>query len=250
MMLSSMKTAKDRFIRSRIYLPDTVVAKSGLYGSIPFRQITVKTKDNIELAGLRSDPKGDARYTILFFHGSGGCAATRAHLVAPLCQNGADVVVADYRGYGINLGIPTEQGLLTDSQAFLDYAKSSRNGPLIILGHSLGGALSILLTARDATGLEGLITLGTFTSLADCAPWFSRFMLPDKFDALGVANQISLPWRMLHEKDDNVVPFTLAQRLFAAIENPVNTKFEAFSGGGHTLDASKLVKHIEALVST
>lgn len=147
-LLSALRTLLSGTIRRRIYRPEGFPASSGDYGGCRFDRIEVRTADGLAIAGLRSAPRSDARYTLLYFHGNGGCAATRAPLVAPLVREGG-VVVADYRGYGDNPGRPTEAGLMADARAFLEHGRATRAGPLLLLGHSLGGAIAIALAAEN-----------------------------------------------------------------------------------------------------
>ncbi|WP_424992670.1 alpha/beta hydrolase [Oceaniradius stylonematis] len=237
------------YIRSRIYLPEPFDARSGLYGDVAFERITTQTADGLDLAGLRNASVNPPRYTMLFLHGNGGCAATRAGLVAPLCQAGADVIVADYRGYGTNPGRPTEEGLMADARTFADLALRTSDGPTILFGHSLGGAIAIRMQAEEGAGFDGLITLGAFARLDWFVPVFARRFLPDRFSAIEVANRIAKPWMLLHEVRDDVVPFRHGQALFAAVQGNSNVEFSALEGGDHALDAAKLGRAVDAVLA-
>lgn len=237
------------YIRSRIYLPEPLDARSALYGDVAFERVTVRTEDGLDLAGLRNTPTSRPRYTILYLHGNGGCAATRASLVAPLCQAGADVIVADYRGYGANPGRPTEEGLTADARAFADLARRTSDGPLVLFGHSLGGAIAVQLLADDDNEIDGLVTLGAFAKLDWFAPRFARRFMPDRFAAIEVADQIAKPWMLLHEIGDDVVPFRHGEALYSAVDGNSNVAFRALEGGDHTLDAAKLDRAVDAVLA-
>lgn len=236
------------YIRSRIYLPEPFDARSAFYGDVAFERVTVRTEDGLDLAGLRNTPASRPRYTMLYLHGNGGCAATRANLVAPLCQAGADVIVADYRGYGTNPGRPTEEGLMADARAFADLARRTSDGPLVLFGHSLGGAIAIRMLADD-DGFDGLVTLGAFAKLDWFAPRFARRFMPDRFAAVEVADRIAKPWMLLHEIGDNVVPFHHGEALYSAVGGNSNVAFRALEGGDHTLDDAKLSRAVDAVVA-
>ncbi|WP_372426637.1 alpha/beta hydrolase [Salinarimonas chemoclinalis] len=238
--LSLLRSLLRGTIRRRIYLTERVPTVSGDYGGRRFDRIGVRTADGLAIAGLRSAPRSDARYTLLYFHGNGGCAATRAPLVEPLVREGADVVVADYRGYGDNPGRPTEAGLMADARAFLDHARATRAGPLVLFGHSLGGAIAIALAADDPREVCALITLGTFASLRARAPAFARDLLPDAFDAAAAAPRVAIPWTILHETDDEVTSVAHAHALFEASGAPGRVRLRILTGGSHALDAAKL----------
>ncbi|WFU04659.1 alpha/beta fold hydrolase (plasmid) [Rhizobium sp. CB3171] len=142
---------------------------------------------------------------MLFFHGNGGCAATRAHLVAPFFKLGAQVIVADYRGYGGNPGDPTETGLMHDARAFLKFAVDHSELPLIIIGHSLGGNIAIKLVAEKSDSIAGLITVGTVASVAALVLPVIRRFISDKFQAIEKASEIMIPWTIAHDVGDPTV---------------------------------------------
>ena len=58
----------------------------------------------------------------------------------------SDVIMVAYRGYSDSEGEPTEEGLVRDSEAVLEYATNygrQHNLDVYVLGRSLGGAVSI-----------------------------------------------------------------------------------------------------------
>ena len=241
----------NKFIRSRIYLPDNLPSDSGDYGGINFDRISVRTDDGLELAGLRSETQSNAKYTLLYFHGNGGCAATRAELVAPLVDFGADVIVADYRGYGNNPGHPSEEGLLQDAKAFLQYAEKSTSKPIILFGHSLGGALAVQLIAKytEPAKCSGILTLGMFSSLAARAPSYIIPLLPDSYDGIAVANHINIPWHILHERHDEVTSYLHSKAIFDSIHDTSDTKLKILKGGSHRIDVEKIQPEIDQLLA-
>ncbi|BAE59264.1 unnamed protein product [Aspergillus oryzae RIB40] len=71
-------------------------------------------------------------------------------------SNPIHVFAMDYRGFGISTGSPTEEGLITDGVALLNFLTSSPlNIPpsrIVITGQSLGTAVSAAVTERFAFG--------------------------------------------------------------------------------------------------
>ena len=84
-----------------------------------------------------------------------------------------NVFLLQYRGYGRSQGqSPHHPGLQQDSQAGLNYLLSDPRidiTRLFILGHSLGGAVSLDLVSRNPGIFAGLILDNTFKSIRQVA---------------------------------------------------------------------------------
>jgi fermentation-respiration switch protein FrsA (DUF1100 family) len=85
-----------------------------------------------------------------------------------------NVLLVEYRGYGLSTGVPTEKGLFLDARIALDYLYTRHDldhSQIIIFGRSLGGAVAIDLAADAVYGsrIMGLMVENTFTSIPDMA---------------------------------------------------------------------------------
>ena len=115
---------------------------------------TVRTRDGLALA-RRDWPSANASGTIVIVHGLGEHIGRYAHVAARLNASGWSVVGYDQRGHGSSPGergrIAAADDLLADLAAVIDAVRAEAGGPLVLLGHSLGG----LVVARFvAAGLE------------------------------------------------------------------------------------------------
>lgn len=110
------------------------------------------------------------------FHGNAGNIGHRVPIAKVLEENlGCNVLMLEYRGYGLSTGDPNEEGINIDAQTALDYIrqqKETQSGKIIIFGQSLGGAVAIQLVARnqEAGDIVGLVLENTFTSIRDMIP--------------------------------------------------------------------------------
>ena len=90
-------------------------------------------------------PARPVRGTVLVVHGLGEHAGRYAHVLAHLAAHGWATLAYDQRGHGRSGGprggIPANDSLLTDLAQMVDHARTTRPGPLVLLGHSLGGLL-------------------------------------------------------------------------------------------------------------
>jgi len=123
---------------------------------------TIRTRDGLALA-RRDWPSVDARGTIVIVHGLGEHIGRYAHVAARLNASRWSVVGYDQRGHGASAGergrIATHDDLLVDLAAVIDDVRADAAGPLILLGHSLGG----LVVARFVSG-----------ALESPRPWWHR----------------------------------------------------------------------------
>jgi abhydrolase domain-containing protein 12 len=114
---------------------------------------------------LREDP--DALLAI-HFHGAGGNMGSgyRIPNYRALAAGSPDkihVLTFDYRGFGKTPGTPTEQGLIQDAVAVVDWAINVANIPpsrILIFGQSLGTAVNMAVAEHFASREKPVIFAG------------------------------------------------------------------------------------------
>lgn len=230
-------------LRDRIYDPVPMPAQRPWPGPAP-QPLAVVTSDGLTLHGF-AWPAGRIPGRILvFLHGNSGNQYEAARMAWPLYRAGDMLIVASYRGYGGNPGKPHEAGLLHDALAFIDAAQRSAPGVAVyLIGHSLGGAVA--LAAADKRRVAGVVTLGTFTRLADVAPPLVRMLLPDRYDNLAAAAALRAPLLVIHGTADPEVPFSHAEALRTAGRG----RLLKINGGGHRLDLAEIGALVLAQIS-
>ncbi|WP_395703839.1 lysophospholipase [Aquabacterium sp.] len=107
---------------------------------------TLQTGDGLALH-LRHWPVRDgARGTVLIVHGLGEHIGRYAHVVEHLNRCGWQVTGYDQRGHGASGGqrgaIAAADSLLADLGAVIDALRQLQPGPLVLLGHSMGGLVA------------------------------------------------------------------------------------------------------------
>jgi hypothetical protein len=103
---------------------------------------------------------------------------------------------------------------------------------VVCFGESLGGAVSIEVATHRGCG--AIIAVSTFTRLADVArrhygPLGS--LAGSRFDSLARIQRVSMPILVAHGDQDEIVPFELGERLFAAALPP--KRFVRIDGTDH-----------------
>jgi hypothetical protein len=228
------------FIRERIYRPEPITGAVTWPAEAP-RQVTARTADGLDLGGYYWAPEAGSGDIILFFHGNGGNRNTAARVAEPLRRNGKGLLVASYRGYGDNPGRPTEAGLFADGAAFIALARRLQpEARLFLVGWSMGGAVALELASR--VPVDGVVTIGTFTRLADVAPGIARGFLPDRFDNLAAIGRVRAPVFLFHGTQDAIVPYAHAARLRTASGNRATVV--TMNGLGHHFDFARIAAHV------
>jgi fermentation-respiration switch protein FrsA (DUF1100 family) len=189
----------------------------------PGSDVSLHASDGVALHARYLEHPG-ATLTLLYLHGNAGNLANRSDLLQQLSALGVHVLAIDYRGYGQSAGRPSEAGVYRDAAAA--YAWATARTPaakLVLLGESLGGGLACELAATRPIG--GLILASTFTSIPDMAALHFpglplRWLLTTRFDNLTKIARVRAPTLFLHSRSDEIVPWSMGERLFAAAAEP------------------------------
>lgn len=108
-------------------------------------------------------PDTPPRAVILALHSFGDYSAAFDHVGPWFAQRGYALYAWDQRGFGAhdNAGEwPGGEILEQDLLRVIDTVRAQHNGPLFVLGESLGGAVAINVAARNPeTGIDGLVLL-------------------------------------------------------------------------------------------
>jgi len=140
----------------------------------------------MELSGTFTAPDGTALFTrqwpvagaraaILLVHGVAEHSGRYAHVAAYLNGQGYAVYALDLRGHGRSPGPRAYVGrydlYLDDLLAYFQQVAAEEPGrPIFILGHSMGGLLALVFTARRQSSLAGMITSGAPVALGEVTP--------------------------------------------------------------------------------
>ena len=201
---------------------------------LKYENVEITTTDYVQLHGWYL-PAKNSNKVLLFFHGNGGNISHRGDSLKIFNQLGLNVLIIDYRGYGLSAGDLSEQGLYRDAMAAWQYLlkRGYKESQIIIFGRSLGGAVAAQL-ARNVKP-AGLIIESSFTSVRDMAsrvlPLISKLVyLRFNFNTEATIKTIRLPVLVLHSPDDEIIPFELGKRVFVAANAP---KYFYEMSGGH-----------------
>jgi fermentation-respiration switch protein FrsA (DUF1100 family) len=215
----------DRFV----FFPDRRVGPPP--AGVEERGIT--TPDGRRLHAWYVKPR-DGGPVLLWSHGNAGNIDARRAPLAALAARGLGVLAYDYRGYGRSEGSPSEPGVYLDAAAAFDdlVTRGTEAATIVCFGESLGGAVSIELATRRAC--RAVIAVSTFTRLADVARRHYGplgLLAGKRFDSLARLPRVAAPVLVAHGDQDEIVPFELGERLFAAAAEP--KRFVRVAGADH-----------------
>jgi len=112
----------------------------------------IPTHDGLALHVRSWSPAAAARGQVLIVHGLGEHGGRYAHVAAALHAHGWEVTAYDQRGHGHSAGaqgdIATPDSLLADLARVMDALREHHAGPLVLLGHSLGGLVAARFVAE------------------------------------------------------------------------------------------------------
>ncbi|CAG9763377.1 unnamed protein product [Ceutorhynchus assimilis] len=211
---------------SRVYIPIP-----SMFG-MPFESINHKCSDGVMIhMYFIHQPKERQRLapTFVFFHGNAGNMGHRLQNCAGFYHNlHCNILLVEYRGYGLSEGSPSEEGLYLDARASLDYLFSRNDvnhSEIVVFGRSLGGAVAIDLATRDnyANKIWCLVLENTFTSIPDMAKvllgWKILHYLPiifykNKYLSCHKVKLLRTPTLFISGLSDALVPPKMMQDLY------------------------------------
>ena len=207
-----------------IYVPHRDLVATPEQVGLSYQDVNLTTADGVKIHGWYL-PHPQPRATLLFFHGNAGNISHRIESLQIFHRLGLSVLIIDYRGYGLSEGKPSEQGTYQDAEAAWAWLTDDQQVPadqIIIFGRSLGGGIAAWLAARRNPG--AVILESTFTSIPDMAaalyPYLPRWLSRFNYANIEQIPSIDSPIWLGHSRDDELIPYTQGERLYAAANHP------------------------------
>lgn len=223
------------FQRRFQYFPDRRPAHAAEAGMSGVEELRLKTDDGETLVAWHVPPR-EGHPLILYFHGNGGSLIDRVPRFRMFAASGYGLLAVSYRGYGGLSGSPTQTGLMLDGEAAYREARARgyQRNRIVLMGESLGTSIATVLAGgHDAAAL---VLDSPYSSAVDVAAahyWMLpvRWLLFDRYRSDLAIPNVHIPLLIVHGDEDDIVPITLARRLFDLANEPKT--FMTASGGGH-----------------
>jgi len=211
----------------------------------------------------RFHPAGPQHPNILFFHGNGEIVADYDDLAPLFNEHVFNFLPVDYRGYGRSGGRPTITFMMRDAHVLFHFVRAwlgenGYQGPLIVMGRSLGSASALELAAHYPEKIDGLVVESGF---ARVEPLLALLGVNIKalnqkgagFNHLQKIKKFTKPTMVIHAEYDHIIPFTEGQALFAAAGSP-DKSFLKIPGANHNdifaVGLNNYMKALERLAHT
>ncbi len=239
------------FARRSIYPVCSELVESPAEYGCHYEDVYFPSTDGCRLHGWWI-PGEKAQATLMLCHANGENVSSWAGIGCWYGGLPCNFWLFDYRGYGRSTGRPSEAGLYADALAAFDWAahRGQPSLPMIAMGRSLGTAVATHLATQRP--LAGLVVESGFTSMIELASRLSAFpkflvqaaLRNEQFAILDKIAAVGCPKLIAHSPEDEMIPYEMGRRLFAAAAEP---KTFCELAGGHNVPAFEQPRYRQAL---
>ncbi|CAM4380022.1 alpha/beta hydrolase [Zobellia nedashkovskayae] len=200
-----------------------------------FEEMNLTTKDGAKLNAVHIK-QDNAKGIIVYFHGNSGNISHLTHVANLFTRKGYESILVDYRTFGKSTGKMSEQALYDDAQLFYNYAKKQHaEDKIIIYGRSFGTGVATWLASENnpekvvlESPFYSAVALGQYRFPFLPIDWLSNFRFPSN----EFVKKVDCPIYIFHGKEDSVIPFESAEKLYKAIPGK-NKEFFGVPKAGH-----------------
>lgn len=227
-----------------IYQPDKYLHAHPNQFQTKFESFTFNSLDGTKLSGMKLFAKsGKAKHLLIYFHGNAQNLTAHFMNTIWMMNHDYDVIIFDYRGYGLSEGEPEPQGVYEDALTFLNYSyeefKKNNYEKFVVYGQSLGG--SILMRAlenfKDREKIHLLVLDSTFLSPREVAREKTFFplslIITNSYTADPKLIHLTMPVLLIHSRLDHVIDYSLGQMLSSKIKNAKKKDFWTLENATH-----------------
>jgi fermentation-respiration switch protein FrsA (DUF1100 family) len=224
---------------SLIFHPSRAFVANPVHDRFPHQDICFTAEDGVSLHAWFFPASGEARGTVLVMHGNAENLSTHVNTVLWLVQEGFNLFIFDYRGFGRSGGTPSLPGVHLDAAAALEQVltmpEASGKG-VVVLGQSIGGAIAVhtlatsphrrevALLALDSTP-AGYRLIAREKLSGFFLTWPLQYPLSWLFDddyspIRSIGSLAPLPLVVIHGEEDKVIPPHHGRLLYTAAGEP------------------------------
>lgn len=224
------------------------------------------TGDGLTLRGWHCAAIGQRRGSVVYLHGVADNRSSAVGVIEWFTRRGFDVIAYDSRAHGQSDGSVCTYGFYEkrDLKGVID---SLSPGPIVVMGHSLGGAVAIQGAAADER-VTGVIAVEAFSDLrtiaTERAPWFlpppviaRAFRVAEEqghFDVAAVSPAVSaaslrIPVLLIHGANDVDTRPDHSRRILLALKGPKQLLLVPGAGHNQSLNNPAVWAEIERWLS-
>lgn len=200
--------------------------------NLNYDEFYIQSTDDSKVYCVLFKPVKEVLGTIFFLQGSGDNIASWASYAGHFVEEGYQVFMMEYRGFGADSGKATHKNVLNDAQSALmnlTTLETVKGSKVILLGQSYGGQIAINLTSKYPDKVAALVIEGTFTSFNKEVVYQVPFILKpflmlftnSPYKSKDLIKEINgIPVLIIHSTDDKIVPFRMGQELYSNANSP------------------------------
>ncbi len=237
---------------SLLFYPEQGLPFTPEKAGLAFEDVSLTATDGTRLHGwwLPAKPGVEVKGTVLHLHGNGGNLAWHLGGSWWLPEQGYQVLMLDYRGYGVSEGSPSLPAIYQDIDAAFAWLAAKpevQAKPLVLLGQSLGGAMAVHYLAEhpsqrqrlQAVVLDGVPAsyraVGQYALSTSWLTWPLQvplsWLVPDSDSAIrSIAQLEGTPALLFQSMDDPIVPLANGIALYKQAPLP---RVLQLTRGGH-----------------
>ncbi len=234
-LIGAISLLADRLVSAMAFFPEPGVQIDPAAFQVPIETVYLESEDDVRISGFFL-PREDSRRAVLFLHGNAGNASHRLPDAVGLWSLGVNVLLLDYRGYGLSEGRPSEKGVYRDGEAGLSYLVEERGFALsdvVIFGRSIGSAVAIdIAQGKDLAGLILVSPLSSGRAIARSQGLgWAMPLLGDPFNSVSKLAKVKSPLIVIHGDQDQILPSSMGREIYASA--PSGRGFFLIPGAGH-----------------
>ncbi|MBU2946410.1 alpha/beta hydrolase [Zobellia uliginosa] len=218
-----------------VFFPSTMPLNHTYDFCQDFKEFNLTAKDGAKLNAVHIK-QDSSKGVVVYFHGNSGNISHLIHVANLFSQKGYESILVDYRTFGKSTGIMSEQALYDDAQLFYDYAKEMYGeDEILVYGRSFGSGIATWLASNNKpeklvleSPFYSAVTLGKHRFPFLPIDWLSKFRFPSH----EYIQHVDCPVYIFHGKEDRVIPYESAKKLYGAIPGN-NKELFSISDAGH-----------------
>lgn len=164
---------------------------------------------------------------IYYLHGNAAHLVYQYQLMLPFVEEGYNVFMIDYSGFGFSSGKATRKNTLEDAYLGFEYLQQTDSllgDELIVYGQSLGGHLSVVSTKKFEEHVDLLVVEGAFSSHKQIAgervKVLGRVFTREMYSAEDTIPSLNVPVLIIHSNEDTTIPISHGKHLYDLAAEP------------------------------
>jgi len=171
-----------------------------------------------------ANPANEAAGNVIVLHGNAGSAADRTYYREFLPAD-LRIILLEYPGYGARNGEHDEGAYVADGAESLRLIRQQYQGPLYVLGESLGAAVATGAVAKSGIAVDGVILCtpwDNLPSLAQAIYWFLpvKALVRARYDNVESLKSYRGPLGVIVAERDEIVPRRSSLNVYEAYAGP------------------------------